>query len=519
MDNSEVDLLHMMKITWGNKKKILIYTFLIVIVAVSYSYVQPKYYETQISAFVLPSEPGSSRSKNVLPQEYYERFSKSPKVLNAVLKNLPKEIKLDGNDTPLNNLDSLLHVRSKILKSSSTITSAVLKVTFFIRHQDPYSAYQIAIIWKDVLEKNIGQFGKEVVLSRYPNTEEEIKSSKAKWEKTKEKLIDFKESYSVSKNNLKKESIRNLVRKLYRESEAITGQMFPTDVLLSRNKKLEELIEELKDEKLLIEEQYLLAKKSLSEYKRLLALQPKVMKPPKNYTNEDISSEFLLDSIYKNLLNQNAGLYSRKKRLSNLIEKIEPEINEKPLVADTPEYKQKEQRLKVLSEKIEQHEEELSQLEKQFLDGKIEEKNLLAEEEVLARLFRKKLQKSEEMKFVKASEPMKLDFFISSLEPANFIGTPLERIIFLAFGCGLIFMISATLIKAKIYSQGREKRNVRTSYAEPVEPSPDADDQNGHKRTAKKKNLVPSQSDSKQLQVSKANYSSDLVEASLVEDH
>ena len=88
MDNSEIDLFQMMKTIWEKRKQILFYTIIIVFSAVAFAYVQPKAYETHTSAFVFPSKGNTSAFQYALPEGYYEKFSKSPKILKAVLEKL-----------------------------------------------------------------------------------------------------------------------------------------------------------------------------------------------------------------------------------------------------------------------------------------------------------------------------------------------------------------------------------------------------------------------------------------------
>ena len=109
----------------GGKKQILFYSVLIVVGAVMFSYAQPKYYETHMDAFVLQSKGKTSNSQQFLPLEYYERFSRSPDTLKAVLERLPKEVKFEGNILPLDQLMSMLRVKSKITKSAPGLASHV----------------------------------------------------------------------------------------------------------------------------------------------------------------------------------------------------------------------------------------------------------------------------------------------------------------------------------------------------------------------------------------------------------
>ena len=185
MDNSEVDLLQMMKIIWGKKKQILFYTMLIVMGAVLFSYIQPRYYETHMVAFVLPSEGHGSKPEKSLPLEYYAQFSRSSETLNAVLERLPSEVKFEDNISPLDYLKSMLRVETKIIRPIELLTSSALKLTFYVRHTDPLFAYHIANTWREVLEKNFVKFENGVILSKYPEAEKQFKLSNVKLSKAK----------------------------------------------------------------------------------------------------------------------------------------------------------------------------------------------------------------------------------------------------------------------------------------------------------------------------------------------
>ena len=459
MDNSEVDLFQVANNIWKKKKQILFYTLLIVVCAVLFSYVQPKYYETQMSAFILPPNAKFSPSTKTLPQEYYERFSKSPKILDAILKNLPKEVRLDGNDTPINNLNSMLRVQSKVIPSRAGLTSSVLKLNYSVRSPDPDYAHQVANTWQNVLEESIGQFEKEMILRRYSEVKEKLSLIKTKWDAAKKWLADFRENYNIQNKKMEVESIRRLILKARLGSENLINKMDLANTLKAKSEK----INDYKVEKIWIEEQYLSAKDTLNEFKRLLGIHPQFISSPSS-ANEQGSNETLLNPVYLKLQEevllhevQLKTFVFQKVRLEKLIRELESDVNNPTQVEASSNFSHEKQQLKMLAEKIKRYEEEVSELEKQIHIKIYEEGTLIKAEKVLAIVFKDKFRINEEWELVKAFDPpMRLDFSISTLEPTVLLGFPILKIALIAFGSGLIFMILVTLMKASFTVQSKD---------------------------------------------------------------
>jgi hypothetical protein len=279
VDDSEVDLFRVMTIIWQEKKPILFYSVLIVVGAVMFSYVQPKYYETHMDAFVLPSKGNTSHLQQFLPLEYYERFSRSPETLNAVLERLPNDVKFEENILPLDHLTSMLRVESRITKSAPGLASSALQLTFYVRHTDPSSAYHIAKIWREVLDNNFSKYQKSVISTTDTDAEiqlnlSKLKTSKEKWEATVAKVVESKKNNSTEKKIWELNSVRQLNLSTFSKIQALKRQI---------EQQIEQQVEHSSTSKKIfriskkvsgINEQYISKNNILSGYKKQLKLQP-----------------------------------------------------------------------------------------------------------------------------------------------------------------------------------------------------------------------------------------------------
>jgi uncharacterized protein involved in exopolysaccharide biosynthesis len=274
MDNSEIDIFGMMNVIWKKKKQILLFTALVSVASVLISSTQPKYYETQKTAFILKPDNTIYKNQQVWPVEYYEKFSKSPEILNAVLENLPKEVKLEENIAPTSYLKSILRVQSKIIPAIRNFTTSAIRLTYFVRHRDPSSAHKILDTWQNIIENKFPKHDAEVNFSNYSEKKEHLKLIKAEWDEDKKKLADFNGSYNILNKTKKSQSTQRLLATAYIHIENTMSKMDPNKAL---NTKIEN-IKKLNAQKFPLEEKYLIEKETLKEHKLQLKLEPRTHK-------------------------------------------------------------------------------------------------------------------------------------------------------------------------------------------------------------------------------------------------
>ena len=325
----------------------MFFTALIVIGAVLFTYNQPRYYEVQMTAFVLPSEDNISKSQNAFPKEYYEKISRSPKILNGVLESLPDEVKFGDNISPLDYLSSMLRVKSKIVTATQGITSSALILTYYVRHTDPFSAYQIANTWQKVLEDKIAQSEKDTITSKYRKKEEQLKLGKVNWDKAKKRLVDFREGYSIKNKLVELNSIRRLTLGVYRDYEVLVQ---PREI-----NKYKALI-------LALEENYQAAKETLIADKDLLKLQSQIIDLPEIHIN---NLENNISNLSKPVNNEGLGqiyvrlqekiingelflktLFLQKVRLEKRVRSLELDLGNQNQVSESAEFAEKKNQMK-----------------------------------------------------------------------------------------------------------------------------------------------------------------------------
>jgi hypothetical protein len=458
MDNSEVDLFQMMKIVWEKKMQIFFYTVLIVVGAVIFAYIQPKNYEIHKTAFILNSVGKLHKSQGIFPPEYYAKLSRNPEILDAILKTLPREIKFSDNISSVDYLSSLLRVE---FKKVSNVPNGRLgfQFTFFVRHTTPFSAMQISKAWQKVLEEIFSQSDKSVIFKRinekrWNEMDAQIKSSQAKWDEVKKKLADFKNSYSISNKSMELASINRILEMAYYDSEDLVQRL---DLATILNRKSEK-IDNFKAKKLAIEEKYLVAQVALGELKMILKTQPRKIelagkheegktefKYPQNYgvfnpvyiklQEEVVEVEVLLKT-----------LEAEKENLDKTILRLELELANKSYSGESSEVAQKREQIKMLANTIKRYDRKAHKLANQISKKNNEFKSLVLREVAFSKL-------TEKLKLLKNQNPKGLDFTASALEPTISLRPSMRTIVFLAFGCGLVFMILVTLIKASFAGQ------------------------------------------------------------------
>jgi capsular polysaccharide biosynthesis protein len=519
MDNSEVDLYPTIKTIWDKKKSVLLYTVFIVIGSVLFSYSQPKYYETQIEAYVLQSKDDIYTMQKVWPAEYYEKFSKSPEILKAVLKNLPKDIIFNSDITPLNYLSSILRVKSKLIHAQANFTSSAIQLTYSVRHPDPSYAHKIAKTWKDVLTINSSQFEKEELIDKYHEKEKELKANFINWNEAKIKLNEFNKSFDLNTQTLKLQSEKRLISNFYNAAEKLKKQLDPElifiDTVTKRN---------------LNEEKYRRTKSALNEYKRLLVHQSLTSKVPSARSkNNDILNPghlSILNPIYLNLQNNvlnNEVLLKTLKTESDRLNQMIVNLKSGPQIFKgedvNKEAANRKYHLNSLNDKIELHEDKARFLNAQISEQIIKHKSLTHKEVSAANLYNSRLNKFKELELFKNAKSRPLDFSLSTLEPPIFLGTPMQRIIFTAFACGLFFSILVILIRenfrgkfeARSNSREREKQYKLTTH-EDSHPAYEESNLSGNKK-------IPPTDSLASLKEPKTEYSPTLINSGLTEGH
>ncbi|MBT5631577.1 MAG: hypothetical protein HOJ13_02500 [Nitrospina sp.] len=462
MDNSEVDLFHILTPIWENKIKILIYTLLIVFGSVLYSYLQPKYYEIQKTAFIIRPENNASEPRKVWPLEYYETLSRSPEVLDLVLENLPKEVKLDDNVSLLGYLSSILSVQGVIIHSGGGFASPAFKFVFYVRCKDPLSARIISNTWQSVLESKFSQLETEGIKNNYPEEEEQLKLSKAKWDMDKKRLGEFRKKHSSTKEIQKLESLQRLIRNAYYQIETIADQENIAGVLILKSAE----IKEFQAKKMLIEENYLTIKETLAEYKRLLDinlndLNEKLAKNKTQDSNKTKNKFNAYNSAYFSLQEKIIDLEvnlkvidGQRNRLVERIRDLESDMKSVKSMGEGSEFVQNQSEInKVLGDNIKLYELDSKKLESRISKNQLELENLIQQELVSAELFRLNSVKLEKLRLSNSSKLSVPNFSYSAMESVGTLGNPMQRIIFVSFICGLVFMILVTLIKANFVSQ------------------------------------------------------------------
>ena len=465
VNDSEVDLFQVMATIWEKKKQILSYTVLIVVGAVLFSYFQPKYYETKMVALVLPSQGDAFSSKHSLPLEYYEQFSKSPEILKAVLERLPSEVKFEDNIPPLDYLMSILRVNLKVINATPDLASSAIKLTYFVRHTDPISAYKIANTWREVLDENFAEFAKGIILSKYLD---KFELSKAKWEEANKRIVDFKEKNSIKTKPLEMHAVQQLIQSAYRDIQLLEQQMDATKINISISK---------------IEEQYSSIKYKVSEYKKQLKLQSPLLaftgkrKRDQGINSEDFEYPRIISPIYVGLIDKLLTYEIQLKELllkKSLLEKqksksLKSNDKAQSQIEDSLGFKQKRDQIKNRENKIKQYESRYAGLESQISRQKLDFKTLTQEEVTLATLFKSDFKKFKALQSLYTTQYSRgLGFNKSGLEPVIFMGTPMQRIVFIAFGSGLIFMILITLIKSN-FDNREDEYFVRQKVAQNVD--------------------------------------------------
>jgi hypothetical protein len=473
MDNSEVDLFSMMKIVWEKKMQILFYSVLIATFSALFAYIQPKDYETHRTAFISPTIKNKSGSDyQIWPQKFYSDFSMSPEILNAILKNLPKELEFANNNASLKKLSSILRVENMVVKQVAGLNPNALQFKFFVRHPDPSSANQIVDIWQEILEDKFSNFEKNVDIKKYnerklneknklQEMEVQVKQSKKKWDEAKKKSVEFEKEFNVSHVNRELGSTNRIVSRVYSDFDKLVLKMEASSILVAKSEEAEYFKEEI----VIIDDEYLVAKETLNENKRLLNLQPQRLEISGNHKStasgfKDAKTNEVINPVYTKLQQEIIKgevdlkmLDVQRNSLEQKILKLESGFQSKRDLGESPEFAQRKYQLKILADTIKRYEGKSQKLEYQIREFQLERIKFDAEQEVSAEQFSRNSEKLEQLKSFQYLKPKVPIFVPTTLKSPVFLGSPLKRIIFLAFGVGLVFMVLLTLVKASFISQ------------------------------------------------------------------
>lgn len=456
MDNTEVNLFQIAQTIWEKKKQILFFTFLIVICAVLFRYVQPVYYEAHRTAYILSYKNKVQKLSNNWPAEFYESFSKNTEILNAVLKRLPKTLKFGNNSSPLEFLSKHLQVQYAYVPAFGHLSLPAIKLVFTSRHTNSISAHQILNVWKSVLETHFA----EMELHKISESEKQLKLNIAKWNRAKKRLTDFNESFYIRNKKLELDSKMRIISRTHSASEALVQQMDSSAIIDATSRRIAGLKGQLSG----IEEKYLAEKGVLREYNRLLTLQPKMLNLSEEYNSRfensrtsnlnDPKGNKVLNPIYMKLQEKVIDsevllkrLDAQKAHLEQMINHIKINLSSQNPGDEVIGFAEKKHQLEILAKKIKQYEKESTKLENQILEKTVEKRTLEEQESELANLVKLNSKEFEDLQSVKAQNTLGLSFEPSTSEPGTFVGTSLIKIAVISFGSGLIFMVLVTLIK------------------------------------------------------------------------
>lgn len=455
MDNSEVNLYQMINVIWKKKKPILLFTALTAVASALISNVQPKYYETQKTAYILKPDHNIYKNLQTWPAEFYENYSKSPGILKAVLENLPKEVQFEENIAPMSYLKTILRVQSQFISANGILTAPAIKLTYFARHPDPSSAHKIVNTWQNIIESNFPKHNDKVNFGDFSEKEEQLKRKRNKWGEDKKKLADFNESYNIANKTRKLQSIQRLLVTARVNFETKMNQMDPTKIHDAKIAK----IKILKSQKLSLKERYQLEEETLKEHKRQLNLEPKLIKLTRNTTNgltgiSELQVSTTRNPIYTSLQQKIItgevnlkSLQIQKDHKGQKILRLQSEISNPSLAGNISDIAQNNNQIKLLAKTIKSYETEARNLEKQLSERRIEHRTLTRKEQTSAANFTAELKNFKELELLKTSKSRGPDFSLSTVEPAKFFGPSVRTNTLLASAGGLIFMIFFTLIK------------------------------------------------------------------------
>ena len=286
--------------------------------------------------------------------------------------------------------------------------------------------------------------------------------SKAKWDMDKKRLGEFRKKHSSTKEIQKLESLQRLIRNAYYQIETIADQENIAGVLILKSAE----IKEFQAKKMLIEENYLTIKETLAEYKRLLDinlndLNEKLAKNKTQDSNKTKNKFNAYNSAYFSLQEKIIDLEvnlkvidGQRNRLVERIRDLESDMKSVKSMGEGSEFVQNQSEInKVLGDNIKLYELDSKKLESRISKNQLELENLIQQELVSAELFRLNSVKLEKLRLSNSSKLSVPNFSYSAMESVGTLGNPMQRIIFVSFICGLVFMILVTLIKANFVSQ------------------------------------------------------------------
>jgi len=421
-----------------------------------------------MTAFVYPSGNSSLIKQNAFPSEYYKEFARSPKILNEVLQKLPEEVKFYTNISPLDQLSSMLRVKTKITQAAKDLTTSALMLTFYVRQTDPSALLEIAKAWKAVLIEKSLQAKEDEISGKFHQIEEQFKLSKADWDTAKNKLADYQANHSIENKTLELNSIQRLISKTYQDYEVLLSIMNSNKNPIGQILKYQAEIQKL-------EEGYVEVKGALDELKRRADLQlqsKKALNPiDRRLDHSIIADEVLLASIS-----------SKKVHLEKLVRELESDTGKSKPEAQVLEFPANGyqanilKQMKNLKKQIKQYEDQSRKLNSQISQQKQAYKTLAGDEAILANLYKVISKRFEEMKVLKSEKTRGINFASSALEPVVFVGSPMRVNISVAAMVGLTLSIFFTLLQVRFGGKNTEKIEKKPAdsqypeenYAEPA---------------------------------------------------
>lgn len=443
MENEEVNLLRLLEVVWLKKRQILLHTLLAVACVGLVAYCIPRPYETHITAFVYPAESGVLVKQNILPEEYYKEFARSPEVLTEVLQKLPDKIKLDAKISSLESLASMLRVETKVAKAEKDLAGSALMVTYFVRHTDPASTFQIGTVWREVLDGKMEQDGVAEFSRKHHEIETQLEVSRVRLETVKTKLA---ETEGVKNNVLdlgpkqrELNSIQRLIAQGYADYEFLKTRMDAEKSGIAQIK----MVAGYQSRILELREEYLAVK----AFQRLAGLQPQTQNLLHNGGEVDIADgEFRLKALSE-----------EKAHLERLVKEFRGEAGKSKPGAQTSDPSLYRVQINFLKNNISRYEQEAAELNGMILQKKQEYDGLIQEKEASVKLFQEASKNLEAIKKLQPESFKRLSFASSAVQPVIAIGNPVKVGILGAVIFGLPLAIILALLQVHFAGKAEEK--------------------------------------------------------------
>ena len=268
------------------------------------------------------------------------------------------------------------------------------------------------------------------------------------------RLLDTKKRYQIKNKTLELQSLHRLISSTREKLEKLESQR-------------ESRFFNYQQQIYWNEEDYLKTKKALSEYKRLQELQQATASSSGNNVNQNIIKNSarikLQDEIITNEVHLKI-LSAQTNRLEQSIRELESENNNKIKTSQNTSFAQKKPLVDLFKININRFENKANELASTISEKTLEIRNLAQKETSLGTKYKSYLKDFKELESLKDSKQKTLDFSLSPLEPAVFQGSPMQKIILLSFGCGLIFTTLVILIKENFSAKKSDNINTKQPF-------------------------------------------------------